>query len=515
MVVLNAALLSLLLPAAVLARPNIHEKLHHKRQGGLYDNIKPTGYGPTAPFPAGNQTQGAATASGSGTGSPVTIQSIISVVPLPPTGGLITTGGGLGGPGGSGGAGESGSPVQTGAPNGGSGEGAGNGEVCGPATVTVTSANTVTVTVPAGGAKGPSLAPSAPKGSVGGAGKDSSAVEAPKASSSPTAAPVQKPVSPKELELPKESASTEKNTPQVDATSSAQPAAEKSTTPETPITEEKKVKKPADVPQYDGQTPQQPKEETKPKEDTQPKEESQPSAPSSSSAPEQSSTPSKPSGDKVKARGILYDKLDEANAMTNVGWGCNWDSSELPAVGKAQGSLNFEFVPQLWGPDSLHTGLWTDNSKGHPWAMGFNEPNIGKEGGGCGPMSPSAAIAPFEDNMRPNKDAGQKITSPCVSNNAPEWLEEFLGSTSLKVDAVCFHWYGISVEGLKEVVPQFQKLQKDHGIAELWMTEWAFTSDVSKETADAALAYLAEAGVDRYAYNSLQFKPNTQAAYTS
>ncbi|KAL9127845.1 MAG: hypothetical protein Q9217_003364 [Psora testacea] len=561
MVVLNAALLSLLLPAAVLARPNAHERLHHKNAGGptsLFDNVKPSGIhggppiqsgGSVAPFPAGNQTHGAATASS----GPVTIQSTVSIIPIPSAGGYGKSGGAggagqtdsptqSGAPGGgAGGPGQSGSPIQSGAPGGGGSEFLDNKAVCGAATVTVTSANTITVTAPGAGGQAqssPTVSKGPGEGVVEGKSNGAPYNESPKSSSTATTAAAGQVQSspPATPQGPGEDAVKEKSNsipyseaPKTSTASTAAPEQE-STTPEKPPVQEKYVEKPSSTPEYQSHSPQQspvqyqqktkenqekPSSQAPPKASQVPSSTNQAPASTSSSPPPQSSTTSKSSGGNVKAKGILYATLDEANAMTGMGWGCNWDSSPKPAVGLASGTLNYEFVPQLHGPDEVHTSIWARNSANYPYVMAFNEPNIEKSLGGCGPMSPGDAVGPYESHMKANKDAGQKIVSPCVSNNEPKWLDTFIGSTSLKPDAVCFHWYGETLEQLKSVVLEFQKLQKDHGIAELWMTEWAFNVKISTKDMQEVLTYLDGAGLTRYAYNALKFVPAIKAAYLS
>ena len=524
MVALNAVLLSILLPAAVLARPNTHEKLHHKR--GEYKDIKPSGIhggyqhhhkvgstAGTAPFPAGNQTQGAATASGSGTGSPgpVTIQSIISVIPLP-----VTTGNG-----------GSDSPIQTGAPNGspsgGANQGPANSGVCGPATVTITAASTVTITVPAAGAQAPSSAavlngpvqgpvheqsnaPTAPVKPVALAEAAPSKPVAPVKEAPPPPAAPSKPVAAIKETSPQPAAPV-KETPSKPAEASAQ-------FPKSPVEVVKAAVKPsvAAVQNYKQDTPPQPAKQQIQQPNQQPNKPVE--APKSSPSPLSDTSVSKSSVGSVAAKGILYTSLQAANAMTGLGWGCNWDSSPTPQSGHAVGSLNYQFVPQLWGPQDVHTSIWAGNSAGYPYVMAFNEPNKGASEGGCGPMAPGDAVAPYESHMKDNKAAGQKIISPCVSNDAAVWLDTFLGSTSLKPDAVCFHWYGENLDGLKQVVPQFKAMQQKHGIAELWMSEWGFNVDISNIV--EVMSYLASSGIDRHAYNADKFKltPSVMKAFT-
>ena len=527
MVVLNAALLSLLLPAAVLARPNQHEKLHHKRHGHeeghkppLPTDIHPCGIhgGPPglchpsesdhAPYPTGNITQPGptGTAGVSTSREVVTISSVIEVVPVPVTpGGHEVT--------------PTGSPNGSGGENGGNGPGGNGGpEECGPATVTVTSAKTVTVTVAGAGSQQSSAppqkeaSPDEKKPPV----PEQKAVEHPQPEQQKaeenTALPEQaqpQEKKPKE-EAPKaEKAKSEEKHAQPENTqpeqAKSQPQSQPESHPAKPQTEEKNKSpesehKPESKPENKPQTKQEEKPDTKPEE--KPKD-----------------TPKKsPTGGK---KGILYKDISQAKAMSgHVSWGCNWDSSPIPAIGHASGALpsSMDWVPQMWGPKEPQLSLWEANSKGADYVMAFNEPNQPQGAGGCGPMSPSSAVESYEKIFKSNKAAGQKIISPCVSNEAHEWLETFISSVSsgMKPDAVCFHWYGMNLKELKGVVENFAGLQSKHGIPELWMTEWALNADIPTNDAKELLDWLDnESGVNRYAYNNekLSGTPGVKQAY--
>ena len=476
MVVLNTALLSLLIPAAVLARPNQHERLH-KRHDHPYSPSN------TAPYPTGNSTQTGPTGTGTAVTSystdRVTLTSIIEVVPVPVTETSSASQGHGGSP--------SSSPGSSGHP--------GTEDVCGPATVTVTSAKTVTVTVPVAGHKTPESKPA-------------EHAAAPVHKPSPQQKPNEKAKEhPKPNEKPKEHPKTN-DKPKEHPKPEVKPETKPEAKPEV-----KSEAKPAVHPQ-----------EAKPKEDTKPKHQPAAKAPETNQKsvekPKNKSKTnpqtSSPSGGK---KGILYKDLSQANAMSgHVSWGCNWDSSPIPAIGHAAGNLDFEFVPQLWGPDQIHTDLWAANSQGDhiKYVMAFNEPNQPRGAGGCGPISPSDAVVPYEKHMKDNKAHGQKIISPCVSNEAHEWLDTFIGATNLKPDVVCFHWYGEDLKGLQSVVSTFSDIQSKHGIPEIWMTEWALNVDIPTNDATKLLDWLEnESGIQRYAYNDekLANTPGVKAAY--
>lgn len=546
MIVLNAALLSLFLPAAALARPNTHEKLHHKRHvqdgghhpGAAMSGVHPGGIhgGPPGlqpsessivPYPSGNQTQPGPTGTDVNSSSAiVTISSLIEVVPVPASsgknGGSPTSGSARGHK-------ESGSPGGHKIPGESSSPGD-NGEECGPATVTVTSAKTVTVTVP-GVSQKSSTAPKAPATPI---------ENQPTAESHPQVAAQHQPA---EYTTPKVEKPESKQSPEVNASTAQETKpkqAEKSKTLEQPKVVQKH-KQPEQPEQPEGQTPkfeaeekyEQPQqskvqpqskaeaavtpqpEATKPKTQQKAQQPTQPQEPFSSPKSSPQSSPKKTSnGGK---RGILYTDITNANAMANhVSWGCNWDSSPIPAIGHASGNLDFEFVPQCWGPEEVHTSIWANNSKGAKYVVAFNEPNQPKVNGGCEIFEPSDAIEPYEKIMKGNRAAGQKIVSPCVSNDAPEWLETFISGTSLKPDAVCFHWYGMNLQELQGVVKRFAAIQSSHSIPELWMTEWALNADISTNDMQELLDWLEnESGVDRFAYNNLNLEttPQIKQAY--
>ena len=466
MVVLNTALLALLIPTAVLARGISHEKLHKRH--GHEEPKSVVGTSVSAPYPTSNNaTNPSLPVASHGV---VTKISTIDVVPVP-----VTKAAGESSPSESAspeGSGEHGSDGKkeshgdkAGKEGGKDSKAAGSPEECGPATVTVTaSAKTVTVTAGAASSEAPSA--------------------------TPAAKPAEKAHTPTAPEKKPEQAASQQPKPE--------------TKSEAPKVAEKKVEQPKTEDKHE-----------KPAEVEAPKSSPQEAAPKTSEAPKKTTT-KKTSGGK---KGILYADLAHANAMAGeISWGCNWDSSPIPAVGHASGQLagGMEFVPQLWGPEDVHTSIWASNSKGAEYVMAFNEPNQPQGAGGCGPISPSDAIAPYEKFLKGNKDQGQKIISPCVSNDAHQWLDSFISGTSLKPDAVCFHWYGLSLKELQAVVETFAAIQSKYNIPELWLTEWALNVDIPTSDAKELLQWLDnESGVDRYAYNNVNLvkTPGVEAAY--
>ena len=235
----------------------------------------------------------------------------------------------------------------------------------------------------------------------------------------------------------------------------------------------------------------------------------------------------------VRGRGLLYsynnqqlspdESLAQANAAVDhpIKWMGNWDSSPAPGSGRARGSTKVEFVAQFFSPDATHIAAWKTNAN-TPWVMGCNEPdncNGTKAGGSC--LSVQEAADVHTAYIAPLRTTGTKVTTPCTQNNVgtPNVGSDYMGQF-LKLfpknsfDAIAFHHYGPgTLEGLNgtdnpqslaATVTEYQKLQKQWGIAELWITEGGPT-DASDDMVATWLDWLEDRhnGVDRYMWNGL------------
>ncbi|MCJ1457848.1 hypothetical protein MMC28_008217 [Mycoblastus sanguinarius] len=553
MAIFNIALLSALLPA-VLAMPQHGHSLAHGPYKGtgsrLPSGIFPTGgpFAPSgAPFPVGNSTAGGPT--GTGTGGPVTIQSTINLIPQPVT----TNVGGIGqSPASTGGSGDSdgGAP---GSPSGGSGLGQA-ASTCGPPTVTVTQANTVTVTVPANpsqapaqsGAPAQSSAPApfpvagnstvpiastgtgapiytgipyqAPASKAPLVGSSSGAVansasstsvavsNAASTASVPVNANYGHPIAPGNPYHQSSSSSSAAPTSVVSA-----PAAPVVSTPAAPVVSSPVV---SVVPSSSTTAAAVVPASTTTGEAAPVSSAASPSSSSSSSSTNTNSG--------VKARGILYAgsgtaALSAANnfGLSNIGWGWNWDSSPAPAVGNAQGTLNVQYVPQLWGTGSGHTSLWDNNSKGYGFLLAFNEPDLCVQGSAC--IGVSDAVTGWNTYMQPKRSSTVKVGTPATTNDLTskniglDYMTQFLQQcTGCKFDFLCFHWYGSATDvdstpgSLKATITAYQKLATQYNIPEIWIPEFA-PMGASSSDLQAFLTFLDDSsnGVARYALNGL------------
>lgn len=550
MAVLNIAFLVALLPA-VLAIPQ-HGSIYH----GPHKGSKPPGGWPLptggpfqsgraplsggAPFPAGNSTAGGATATGTGI---VTIISTINLVPVPLTSSILVAGQspvttGVAGAGGPGGLGQSGSP---GSPSGAPGSPGQAGNACGPATVTVTTANTVTVTVQASLSPIESAQSSAPaQSSVAPYPIDNSSI----------------PVGPTGTGTivtsyvahapPSSSASLSSSSKTVQEASSGQvyvPAipveAGAAATTSSPVAVKAdyhqpaapaKASPPAAAKSPPIVLPAPASASPSPVSTSIPASGSSPSSSTSSSSGSTGGSTGSTGSTGVKARGLLYsynnqqlapeESLSLANAAVGdaVGWMANWDSSPATGSGQASGSCKVEYVAQLWGTDATHIAAWQTNAK-TPWLMGFNEPDNCGGGGAC--LAVQEAADAHTAHIASLRTGSTKVTTPSTQNNVgppgigSDYMANFLAKfPSNSFDAITFHWYGPGTQeglngsdnpqSLAATVTAYQKLQKQYGISQLWITEGGPT-DASPDMVTAFLAWLDDEsnGVDRYLWNGL------------
>ena len=632
MAIFSYALLSALLPS-VLAAPGLHGRgMGHGPYMPSGKHVFPSGFphpsgtpGPyhhsvapvgTAPFPAQNAT--ATGISTGGSGPVVTIQSTINLVPVPVTDTLYSAGqspestgaAGAGGPGGVGspapsgapGVGAPGSPAGTSPGSGaespatgtaGSGPGGvgssptgapgasgapGSGEeagTCGPATVTVTQAQTVTVTVPPGSSNGAPGAPGAP-GSGPGESPEQSAPGAPEGgpSSAPTfsapfpignssasAGPTGSgsvvvstaagvPTFHHPVPLPAHSVASAVNSPAPAVVNSPAPAVVSSPAPSevatsaAPAVVTSAAPGPSEVAtsaapvtassvpvqelfHVPGQShhqpaPQQPSVTfAAPQALTTSAPQAQaPTSAGPSTSPTPSSSPVSSSGG-VKARGLLYGSLSAAQSFdtSNIGWGWDWDSSPSPASGQATGSLSgIQFVPMLLSTEGVHTSIWEGNSAGAEWVMGFNEPDQCGGGGSC--MSVSDVVSgwgTYFSGLSASKCSPATTNDLTTQGKGLSYMTQFLEQcTGCKFDALAFHYYGSGSDtsALTNTIQAYQKLQKQYGIPELWIPEMAPTDQPSADEVNAMLDILDNPanGVTRYAFNGLNTGSGIQLA---
>jgi hypothetical protein len=179
-----------------------------------------------------------------------------------------------------------------------------------------------------------------------------------------------------------------------------------------------------------------------------------------------------PSASSGCLRGIPYADAQNTTPFSGkkITWAYNWGSS----AGNLASS--FEYVPMLWGTDSMYTSSWQSNAEkaiaaGSTHLLGFNEPDLTAQAN----LSPDAAATAYKSYLS-DAFGGKNIRlgAPAVTNGpAPmglAWLSNFMTAcSSCQVDFVPIHWYdsATNVEYFKKHV---QEAHQQTG-KPLWITE--------------------------------------------
>ncbi|KAL8845612.1 MAG: hypothetical protein Q9176_000248 [Flavoplaca citrina] len=521
------ALLSLLASTAY-AVPHYNQHghkhpVHHKsgpQPSGVVSSgsgFVPTG-GPTAPYGLTNSTIAGPTDTAPVTSKPM-ITSVVTVVPQPePTTAQESS-------------------IESSVDNSPVGDSSA-AEECGPATVTVTKADTITVTVPANSVESPNESTSAAEGgSTSAVIPDSSmpVVVNPSKSSSSDVHGIPSVTHPGPLEssssaVSPESASTSSaeagesyETPKTPETaeSSTEESTEEEPTKEEPVAEEPVSEEPVaeeptkeesvadesaeEEPASKAPIAEEPASEEEPIKETPTKEE--PTSEGSSSNPKTRST------DNVVARGLVYNEasLTSAFSNANVGWMYNWDSAPGGQIDSSK-----EFVPMLWNTSQVfHVPHWEERAEaaiaaGTKHLLAFNEPDLPAQAN----MDVDQSVAGWMDYMEPfhaKHNGAVKLGSPSVCNGPEEhlglsYLSDFLASCGgCHVDFIAIHWYGLAnddgVGHLKEHIAKAQEVAAGRPI---WLTEFKpdGSDEQQAEFLGKVLPWLDDKsnGVDRYAY---------------
>ena len=127
---------------------------------------------------------------------------------------------------------------------------------------------------------------------------------------------------------------------------------------------------------------------------------------------------------------------------TGAGWYYTW------GLGAANpGSFDASFAPMFWGGWAVNQNNINavKNNANVEWVLGFNEPERTDQAN----MSVGAAISSWTTLSNGFAGSGKKLVSPAVSDTGEgqAWISSFMNqanSAGLQVDAVAFHWYGVS-----------------------------------------------------------------------
>jgi hypothetical protein len=127
---------------------------------------------------------------------------------------------------------------------------------------------------------------------------------------------------------------------------------------------------------------------------------------------------------------------------TGAGWHYTW------GLGAGNpGNFDSEHYPMFWGGWSVNQNNINAvrNNPNVEWVLGFNEPEREDQAN----MSVANAIAAWTTLSNGFAGSGKKLVSPAVSDTGQgqAWIQDFMSqvnANNLQVDAIAFHWYGVS-----------------------------------------------------------------------
>jgi autotransporter-associated beta strand protein len=127
---------------------------------------------------------------------------------------------------------------------------------------------------------------------------------------------------------------------------------------------------------------------------------------------------------------------------TGAGWYYTWGTG----VGNP-GNFDANHYPMFWSAPS-QTTINTVKTRNPQYVLGFNEPERPDQAN----MSVAQAISSWTGISNSFTGTSTKLVSPAVADTGgtdggQAWLREFMRqatASNLKVDAVAFHWYGVS-----------------------------------------------------------------------
>jgi hypothetical protein len=161
--------------------------------------------------------------------------------------------------------------------------------------------------------------------------------------------------------------------------------------------------------------------------------------------------------------------VTKAMANAKVGWFYTWSSGKQQITQPA----GVEFVPMIWGPNSVtDTELNRAKSQG-TILLGFNEPDMA----GQANMTVNKAL----DLWPRLQGTGMRLGAPAVAtggNVAGGWLDRFMkgaAARGYKVDFIPLHWYGSNFNATAATAQLKSYLLAVHNRYHkpIWLTEYA------------------------------------------
>ncbi|MDP9825523.1 glycoside hydrolase family protein [Kineosporia succinea] len=178
--------------------------------------------------------------------------------------------------------------------------------------------------------------------------------------------------------------------------------------------------------------------------------------------------PAAPATSSAKKGAALWnqDGITASLKDSGVSWFYNW----APDPQGVQAPAGVEFVPMIWGADSVTAANLATVKKNGDTLLGFNEPDLGEQSN----MSVEKALELWPQLEK----TGMRLGSPAVAWGADadgEWLDRFMDGAGSSVDFITLHWYGSdfnSTNATAQLKSYIEATHKKYG-KPIWLTEYS------------------------------------------
>ncbi|SOD62285.1 Glycosyl hydrolase catalytic core [Streptomyces zhaozhouensis] len=158
----------------------------------------------------------------------------------------------------------------------------------------------------------------------------------------------------------------------------------------------------------------------------------------------------------------------EALADVDVSWHYGWASGPR-GVATPEGA---EFVPMIWGADSVTDEALAEAAREGEQLLGFNEPDL--------PEQANMSVEQALDLWPRLESTGLRLGAPAVAYGGDTpggWLDRFMTGAEergLRVDFVPVHWYGsdFGPDAVEHLRGYLQAVADRYG-KPVWLTEYA------------------------------------------
>ncbi|MDO0926708.1 sigma-70 family RNA polymerase sigma factor [Streptomyces sp. TG1A-8] len=187
-----------------------------------------------------------------------------------------------------------------------------------------------------------------------------------------------------------------------------------------------------------------------------------------------------------------YPGASDALARSGTGWYYTWSAAH-PGVSTPAGA---DFVPMIWGADSVTPQNLSAAEAAGPYLLGFNEPDMSAQSN----MTVNRAL-----ELWPRlESAGRTLGSPAVAYGADRpggWLDRFMtgaGQRGYRVDFIALHWYGgdFRTQAAVDQLRTYLTAVHERYHKPIWLTEFAlidFSRGTRYPTDEEQAAFLSSA----------------------